>query len=97
VKEKGVVKWFNAAKDLDLSNAPPAMTCFVHFRLFQANGYVRWMKARRWSSSEAGSKGCSRERKSRLILSEAPYKNSTKGLRMSGAFSISGPHFCVLP
>jgi CspA family cold shock protein len=39
VKEKGIVKWFNAAKGYGFIQRPGGEDVFVHFSAIQANGY----------------------------------------------------------
>jgi len=44
MKEKGTVKWFNAAKGYALSRGRTEEDVFVHFSAIQSQGIDRWMR-----------------------------------------------------
>ena len=50
MREKGTVKWFNAAKGFGFIQRESGEDVFVHFSAIQSSGYIRSMKALAWSS-----------------------------------------------
>ena len=49
MKEKGIVKWFNAAKGYGFIQRESGEDVFVHFSAIQANGYRSLDEAPRWN------------------------------------------------